>query len=393
MNPIVSVIVPNYNHARYLRKRIDSILGQTYQNFELILLDDCSNDNSRDILNSYALDPRVTIAFSETNSGTPFRQWNKGVQLARGRYIWIAESDDYADPRLLARLVSVLETQPEVALAYCRSWRALDDDTTDGYYDLYLEGVDRTRWTADFTVDGIKECRDSFLLYNIVPNASAVVFRKCAFESVGGADETLRICGDYKLWMGMALHGKIAFVAEPLNFFRHHDFNVHRTSRGLRPLIEHFYVVQWLLARIPKDKPLQRPSPNWDELPAVTDSFEQFRACRTLASDLESSIHQLNPSRRHEIARAFWAYQLAIDDLEFKIYPPDRWRFFLSRCGLYRYRFPLGDWKRRLLDIAHLVEAFVGGYENRNWLGKKYAPVRRLLRTFAHKQPLVSKNS
>ena len=95
--PTVSVIVPNYNHARYLRQRIESVLGQTYQDFEVILLDDCSTDESRSVLGEYAKDPRVRIEFNEKNSGSTFKQWNKGVRLARGEYIWIAESDDYAD--------------------------------------------------------------------------------------------------------------------------------------------------------------------------------------------------------------------------------------------------------------------------------------------------------
>jgi len=106
--PTVSVVVPNYNHARYLQQRIDSILSQTYQDFELILLDDCSTDHSRDILASYRENPKVRIEYNDENSGTVFKQWNKGVRMARGRYIWMAESDDFADPRFLARMVPIL---------------------------------------------------------------------------------------------------------------------------------------------------------------------------------------------------------------------------------------------------------------------------------------------
>src|SRR5579859_5558884 len=117
--PKVSVVIPNYNHARFLRKRIDSVLQQTFQDFELILLDDCSTDDSRSILSSYAADPRVRLEFNEANSGSPFRQWNKGVRLALGKYIWIAESDDYADTRLLERLVPVLDDDSKIAFVYC----------------------------------------------------------------------------------------------------------------------------------------------------------------------------------------------------------------------------------------------------------------------------------
>ena len=383
--PMVSVIVPNYNHARYLRKRIESVLAQTYQDFEVILMDDCSTDGSRSILKEYANNPRTRIELNEINSGGVFKQWNKGVRMARGQYVWIAESDDYADARLLERLVPILETQPEVTLAYCRSWCVLDNDSRDGYFDTYLDCLDRKRWTADFVADGIEECRNSFLLCNTVPNASAVVFRRSAFEGQGGADESLRICGDYKLWAGMALGGSIAFVAEPLNFFRHHDNNVHRTSRGLRPFVENFHVVQWLLNRMPGYEPTRQQSVAADEVPAITDSLEEIGRYRSLADELEAAIVRMNPGRRREVGRAFQYYRLAFANYEFGTSSPGRWQFFLFRWALYKHQYRMASWTRRALDLVHLVEAFVGGYENRHWLAKKYAPVRRLLQTSTHR--------
>src|SRR5215469_13049609 len=147
--PKVSVIVPNYNHARFLPMRIDSILGQSFQDFELILLDDCSTDDSRSILHRYASDLRVRVEFNEVNSGSPFKQWNKGVGLAQGEYIWIAESDDYADERFLEKLIARLDTEPQAVFAYCRSWRVSLDDRPDGFADPYVAGDDQNhRWTA-----------------------------------------------------------------------------------------------------------------------------------------------------------------------------------------------------------------------------------------------------
>src|ERR1700730_10551870 len=112
--PKVSVIIPNHNHAPYLRQRIDTVLQQTFQDFEVILMDDCSTDDSRAIISEYATDPRVRIEFNGRNSGSAFKQWNKGVGLARGEYVWIAESDDYADLRLLERLVAVLDEETKI---------------------------------------------------------------------------------------------------------------------------------------------------------------------------------------------------------------------------------------------------------------------------------------
>ena len=87
--PQVSVIVPNYNHAPYLRQRIDSILAQTYQDFELILLDDSSTDKSEEVLLSYKDHPKViSLIINKQNSGSTFKQWDKGIELAKGEYIW-----------------------------------------------------------------------------------------------------------------------------------------------------------------------------------------------------------------------------------------------------------------------------------------------------------------
>ena len=106
--PTVSVIVPNYNHAPYLQERFDSIFNQTFQDFEVIILDDCSSDNSKEIIEEYRNRPQVShIVHNEKNSGYPFKQWAKGFGLAKGEYIWIAESDDWAELNFLENLVSI----------------------------------------------------------------------------------------------------------------------------------------------------------------------------------------------------------------------------------------------------------------------------------------------
>lgn len=253
--PKVSVIVPNYNHARFLRKRIDTILAQTFQDFELIFLDDCSTDDSRSILSSYATDPRVRLEFNDANSGSTFKQWNKGVRLARSESVWIAESDDYADPRFLERLVAVLDADPATAFAYCQSWRVSADDRRDGFADTHLHCIDENRWKADYYADGREECRNYLVRACSVPNASAVVFRKAHYESVGGADESLRLCGDWKLWASMALTGKVAYLAEPLNYFRFHDASVRsRTGQMNVDVVEHLSVIRWVLGQVTPTK-------------------------------------------------------------------------------------------------------------------------------------------
>ena len=270
--PKVSVIIPNYNHAPFLRKRIDSVLQQTFQNFEVILLDDCSTDDSRSILSSYADDPRVRIEFNDANSGSTFKQWNKGVRLARGEYIWIAESDDYADPRFLERLVAVLDAKPQVVFVSCRSWRVTADGQVEGYADSRLPHLARYELGAE--VDGREECQNYFVSVNVVCNASSVLFRKTAYGRAGGADETLRFGGDWKSWAAMALTGRVMYLGEPLNYYRVHETTVTAESNreGLQQA-EYLHVVRWLLREItPTERARQelRQTLQWFWTPAVT---------------------------------------------------------------------------------------------------------------------------
>ena len=247
----VSVIIPNYNHARFLPRRIESVLHQTYQDFELILLDDCSTDDSRSILSKYADDPRVRMEFNVKNSGSTFKQWNKGVGMARGEYVWIAESDDYADERLLEKLVVRLDSEPNVVFSYCRSWRVSADGGISGFLDSYLTDLDTQRWTADFWADGREECQNYLVQRNTVANASAVLFRREVYEQVGGADESLVLCGDWKLWAAMALTGRIAYLGEPLNYNRFHDASVRAKSQRLGvDAAEYLEVIRWILQRV-----------------------------------------------------------------------------------------------------------------------------------------------
>jgi glycosyltransferase involved in cell wall biosynthesis len=278
--PTVSVIVPNYNHARFLRQRIDTILAQTYQDFELILLDDASTDESREILREYANDARlpqhenIRMELNETNSGSTFRQWNKGVRMARGQYIWIAESDDYSDPRFLGRMVGLLEADERVVIGYCRShavvagkiimgqedvrrWKrgepvdgVIGQGAAVGFAYPLLDAPDLERWTKDFCAEGVDECRRYFPLANLVRNASSAVFRKDAYEAAGGADENLRFCGDWKLWAGLALQGKMAYTSEPLNYYRLHAGSVWGTRSGAPEIQELLHVARWVMQQV-----------------------------------------------------------------------------------------------------------------------------------------------
>ena len=298
--PTVSVVVPNYNHAHFLRRRIDTILGQTFQDFELILLDDRSTDDSRSIFREYASDLRIRLDFNDVNSGSPFKQWNKGVRLAQGKYVWIAESDDYADSRLLERLVSALDADPKVTFAYCRSHRVLTDDRLHGYGDHYLARFSERQWLADFSMDGHEMCQKYVSRTNPVPNASSVIFRKEIYERIGGADENLRLCGDWKLWTSMALEGNVAYLCEPLNYFRAHQDSVrNKTELSKADVTEHLQVFRWILDRVTVPDAVLEEICNYEAgrwVPALMSFHVPLSAKRTILRQLRAL--DPHPSRR-----------------------------------------------------------------------------------------------
>jgi glycosyltransferase involved in cell wall biosynthesis len=228
--PAITVVIPNYNHARFLDRRIQSVLDQTRGDFELLLLDDRSTDNSLEVFDRYRGDPRVRVILNPVNSGSTFRQWNKGIAEARGRYVWFAESDDHAAPEFLATLTGLLDQSPGVVLAFCESIVVDADDQPSGLATDYVDRVmafeawdiDRDLWRRDFLMSGRDYCIRAQGRASTIPNASAVVFRREAYLAVGGADPAMRATGDWLLWGRMMLQGDVAFMARPMNFFRSH---------------------------------------------------------------------------------------------------------------------------------------------------------------------------
>lgn len=219
MLPKVSVIVPNFNHAEYLEQRINSILAQTYQDFELVLLDDCSSDNSKEVLLSFSKHPKVSqIIFNKKNSGSPFRQWKKGVELAKGNFIWIAESDDWCEPTLLQNLVEKIESDKTVGVSYCHS--VVTDEKGNPTWDTrrWLRELG-DKWYRNYTNTGGNEIANVLLHKNCLVNASAVLFCKRFFPKESIAFN-MKMMGDWLIWIQILEKSNIAYHSESLNYFR-----------------------------------------------------------------------------------------------------------------------------------------------------------------------------
>ncbi|MBK5721226.1 glycosyltransferase [Dysgonomonas sp. Marseille-P4677] len=246
--PLVSVILPNYNHAQYLQQRIESILNQTFQDFELIILDDCSTDNSVDIIRKYAESKKVShLIVNKENSGSTFLQWEKGFHLARGRYIWIAESDDYADPVFLETLINLLENTSSSCVAYCYS------NLIDENGNILSDDWDRSHKTK-YKVkvfDGKDFVKAWMLFNNTIYNTSMGVFRKDASTKIGTEYTKYKYSGDWYFWNRLCLEGKVIRCCDKLNYYRQHTEKV--TSKAdLEGLgfIESKYIIEDLIRRL-----------------------------------------------------------------------------------------------------------------------------------------------
>lgn len=214
--PFVSVIIPNYNHVHFLKQRINSVLNQTYQNFEVILLDDCSSDDSIEVFKHYEGDPHIShIVINENNSGSPFKQWEKGISLAKGELIWIAESDDDCEEKLLETLISEFNKDKECVLAFCKSIKT----------DIKGYKVGEEGFTYSFHMNGLEFIKKHLSRHNYVVNASSAIFKRKAWDSADRSFTYYRGCGDWILWVEISSSGNIAYNNSPLNYFRIHETN------------------------------------------------------------------------------------------------------------------------------------------------------------------------
>lgn len=220
MPQVVSVILPNYNHGAFLPARLESIVRQTYRDYELLLLDDASTDGSQDLLRIHAERYGARLILNEKNSGSPFVQWNRGVRESSGRYLWIAESDDFADPKFLESLVPLLDEHPRVGIAYARSWLIDEQSKRIRLTPPTARLESSAPWERDFVVAGRTAIAELLSFQCSIPNASGVLFRREAFVTAGGADEAMRLCGDWDLYVKILSQWDLSYCAQPLNFFR-----------------------------------------------------------------------------------------------------------------------------------------------------------------------------
>ncbi|HVY86869.1 MAG TPA: glycoside hydrolase family 99-like domain-containing protein, partial [Caulobacterales bacterium] len=228
----ISVVVPNYNYAGHMADRLGTIRHQSLPIYEVIVLDDCSSDDSvpvlKALLREFPIDHELIV--NERNSGSACRQWLKGVERARGDFVWIAEADDLSDPDFLKETLAAFD-DPAVVMSYCQSQQMSGDgQILCPHYLDYVADIDREKWRQAHVVEGIDEIRAVMGVKNTVPNVSACLFRRDAL--LGAMQDHIeeiaryRVAGDWATYVRVLERGKLAFSPNALNKHRRHERSV-----------------------------------------------------------------------------------------------------------------------------------------------------------------------
>lgn len=231
----VSVILPNYNYARYFCERMDEILHQSYPVSEIIVLDDASTDNSVEVIKQKIVeirqehpDIKIKTEFNRKNSGNVFSQWQKGISLATGDYIWICELDDRAKSNFLENIMAGFESKRTI-LSYSNS-KIIDDNDRIALKDSLRKAKDVFRKKHKFgkyIISGMMELNKNLAVYNSIPNVSAVVFRKISgIDNILEQAKQYKLCGDWYFYIELAKRGNIAYTNKILNYHRIHNNSV-----------------------------------------------------------------------------------------------------------------------------------------------------------------------
>lgn len=238
---LVSIVVASYNHAKFLEQRMDSLINQTYQNIEILVIDDCSPDNSVEVLRRYESRSKVRLIVREQNSGWVVVS-NQGVEMAAGEFVIFANCDDACDPRMIERLVSAMRFYPNAGIAFCRSWLVDADDKVISDDLEIQESAFRSKCAVDTLITGAEMSR--FLLHGcVIPNLSAALIRRDCFLNVGGLSTAYRACSDWDLFFRISSKFDTAYVAEPLNRYRQHDKTIRSVMKERATYEEYFRVL------------------------------------------------------------------------------------------------------------------------------------------------------
>ncbi|MEO7385007.1 MAG: glycosyltransferase, partial [Novosphingobium sp.] len=283
----VTAIVPSYNHAPFLRQRLDSILNQSYALIDVIILDDASTDDSRAIIAEYAarFPNRIRAVLNETNSGSVFAQWQKGHDLATGDLVWFCESDDFAESDFVERLIGSFR-DPSVMLAFGRIEFADAQGQHVPGLDHYRESAEAGIWSEGCIRPAASWFSGGFGVKNVIANVGGSLWRRVPIsQAVWDTARSYRIMGDWFLYSEVAQGGQIAFEPSAVAYFRSHDTNT--SGQGAQAKPEYYREYARLMTALKR---------RWDIPDVTVDRFvaqaaQIFRKAKVQGAEFDALVN------------------------------------------------------------------------------------------------------
>ena len=226
--PKVSVIIPVYNYGRYLRQAIQSVFSQQFTDYEMIVVNDGSTDNTAEVLREFENHPKIKLTTHKENRGLVL-SCHEAIEASTGEYIIRLDADDYFDENALLVLSNVLDNNPEVGLVY------------PDYFLISEEGkvLDYVR---------LPKVDEEVKLLDLPANGAGTMFRRRCYEAVGGYDLSLLWQDNYDLWLKFLLQFKVYNVNLPLFYYRRHganlSLNMEKKLQARRHIKQSFFTKQ-----------------------------------------------------------------------------------------------------------------------------------------------------
>ena len=236
-SPLVSIVFTSYNHSEYLKQALESIINQTHQNFELIIVDDFSTDGSRDILLGYRDHEKIKLHLLDKNTGSYVKASNYGARFAKGEYLLFAQCDDFADPMQIEMLLKALLQNETVGVAYSRS-NMVDKDGNIFADDFKgRERKFRLKCKTDTIISSLEMRR--FLSFScVLPNLSAALLKRELYVKVGGIPEKYQVAADSAFWLSLSELTDFYYISKPLNNFRQHETTIRNKVKIQKQILE-----------------------------------------------------------------------------------------------------------------------------------------------------------
>lgn len=280
--PHFSVIIPLYNKAPYVRKTVESVLRQTFDDYELVIIDNGSNDGSSEIVASFT-DPRIRIVRLEENVGVSNAR-NKGVELSTAPYITFLDADDWWEPTFLEEMARLIERHPDAGI-YGTGYYIVKN----GKKRVAPIGVDE-----DFLEGEINYCRVYAKTLCMPLTSITVSMPRAVFDEMGGFKPHLKLGEDFDLWVRIALKRKVVFLNKPLSNYNQDVDVTYRGTHHLRDPKEHML---WNLGYL---EPVEKTNPDYKQL------IDNLRTYGLLSYLLTKQYRQ---AARQELAKVDWDRQ------------------------------------------------------------------------------------